>query len=519
MTDEGATAEGASEDLSTLVSSTTLMLFVGSLGSVSMLLERILIGRLLTPEAYGTVSVLIAVMNISVTVGMVGFKQGIPRYMSRFDDERDTRGAWISGVLVSGVAAVVITLVLLANASWVQANLLEPGTPTALLVLVVLAIPFTIGLELAVSVIRGHENTIYRTYTRDLLYNGIRIVLIAALLVLGVGIVAVGYAYVLSAVVALIGAAWLLNKLQPLAGEYQLRVREMTLFSVPLVLSATVSVMLGQMDTVMLGYFLPSADVGVYNAAYPIAQSLGVVASSFGFMFLPLMSRLDADGKVEEIDHLYATTTKWIFVITFPALLCLVAFPDDLLLAFFGAEYTGGATSLVIIAIGFFTSQSVGRCQDALSAFGYTNHILVINTVAAALNFVLNIGLIIGYGPFPQLGIEGAALASAISYVSLNWLALGVLWYETGVTPISRWSVRAFVLLPVTLFPPALLLAQQVTLSFPALVAFVPVAGIAAIVVLAVTNSLQPDDEIPVELVEDNLGFEIPLIRRYIPDE
>ena len=41
MADEEATAEGGTEDLSALLSSASLMLFVGSLGSVS----RLQIGR------------------------------------------------------------------------------------------------------------------------------------------------------------------------------------------------------------------------------------------------------------------------------------------------------------------------------------------------------------------------------------------------------------------------------------------------------------------------------------------
>ena len=41
MADEGATVDGGNEDLSELLSSATLMLFIGSLGSLSRLIEQI----------------------------------------------------------------------------------------------------------------------------------------------------------------------------------------------------------------------------------------------------------------------------------------------------------------------------------------------------------------------------------------------------------------------------------------------------------------------------------------------
>ena len=346
-----------------------------------------------------------------------------------------------------------------------------------------------------------------------------RLGLIVGLLVAGYGVVAMGYAYLVATAVSFVVALRLFDRLLPIAGHSRTRVREMTLFSLPLVLSSLSAILLSQVDTLMIGYYLPSARAGVYNAAWPLARGVGVIVSSFGFLFLPLMSRLDAGGRRAEVNRMYKIATKWIYVISFPALLCLVVFADDLLLAVFSAEYTAGATALVILVLGSFTSAAFGRCQDTLSAFGYTTYIFAINAVAGAFNVVLNAALIGGYGPIPSLGIEGAALATAISSVTLNGSALAVLWSKSGVNPVSRTTVRTFLLLPLALFPPALLLADQVTLPLPALIAVVPVAGVCSVAVLALTGSLQPEDEIPVRLVEDRLGVTVPLIGRYIPEE
>ena len=166
---------------------------------------------------------------------------------------------------------------------------------------------------------------------------------------------------------------------------------------------------------------------------------------------------------------------------------------------------------LAILSIGFFMSAANGRCQDTLTAFGYTGYIFVINAATAVLNLVLNVALIAVYG------VVGAAVASALSFFFLNVTAMVVLWYKSGVTPFSRWTVRTFLLLPLVLFPPSLWLSETVTLSRLTIPVFAVLAGIVAVALVAVTGCLQPEDEIPLDLVEDRIGVRIPLIRRYIP--
>lgn len=507
------------DDLSALLSSATLMLVLGSLGSVARLVEKIVIGRSLGPEAFGEVDISFAMMTIAATVALLGLRGGIPRFMTRFEDPADVRGAWVAGSAIAVTFTAVITVVLFMNAERLAETFLDPSPPRELIVVFILTLPFVVGLELVVAGIRGRENTIYRTYARDLLYNGLRLGLILVLLFAGYSVVAIGFAYLVSAAVAFVAALWLFNRLFSITGPFNTHAREMVVFSLPLVLSSMVSVLLSEIDTVMIGYSLPSSQAGIYGAAWPLASGVGVIVSSFGFLFLPLVSRLDADGKRDEINRMYKVTTKWVFVVTFPAVLCLIVFAKDYLAAVFGPGYTTGALALTILVLGSFTSASFGRCQATLEAFGHTRYIFVLNAFAAVLNTTLNAVLINGYGPVPALGINGAAAATATSTVTLNGLALAGLWYKSGVNPVSWATLRAFVLLPLTLFPPALLFASQATLSLPVLIAIVPIAGMLSVAVLALTGSLQPEDEIPVELVEDALGVRVPFIRRYIPEE
>ena len=519
-TDEDETRSVIESDLSTLTSSASLMLFIGSLGSFSSLIERVIVGRVLGDAALGAVSIGISLLMLGQTLSVVGLDQGVPRFLSRFDDDRDVRGVWLSGLLIAGVASAVITGLLLVNGEWVTEVLFRKSrdVPPALLAVFALSIPLVAGQSIAINAIRGFENTIYRTYTRDLLYNGLRIVLLGGLLLAGVGVLAAGYAYLVSAAVSLVVAHLFLGRLMSLRGRFRLHTRAMFTYSLPLVVSSVVSTVFAQIDTLMLGFYVSNSQVGIYNGAYPLAAGIPVLLSSFGFMYLPLASRLDADGEREEVRTIHRLTARWIFIIGFPVVVTLVGFPRDVVSIIFGSTFAPAGPALAILSVGFFTSAAVGRCQDALSAFGYTQYILAINVVSAVANGVLNVVLIGGLGPIPALGITGAALASALSFTSLNVLALLVLWYMTGITPFSRVNLKTYLVLPVCLFVPTFALSRVVSLSVFTLPVFAAFATVATVAIVAVTGCTQAEDIVPVEMIEGRLGVEIPLVRRFIPE-
>lgn len=499
------------DDLSTLLTSATLVLVGQVLYSVSKLGERLIIGRFLSPDAYGDVSIALAVTMVASTIALLGLRQGVPRYISRFEDQRAVRGAWVTGLVIAGGASVAMAGVLVVGADALTDLLLEAPEAGALIAVFAMAVPFVVGLEVGVGAVRGLENTIYRTYARDLLYPGTRLLVLVLFLAGGAGILAAGYAYLVGAAVAFLAVHFLLNRLVPLVGAIETDVPEMLAFSLPLLISTLLSRLLTRTDTIMLGFFRPSFEVGLYSAAFPLASALVLVLSSFGFMYLPVASRLDAEDKRDEIDSIYKITTKWIFVLTFPAFLTLVVFSGDVLGATFGAQYTPASTALSILAIGFFSRAAFGRSRETVSALGFTTYLLVTNVAAFALNVGLNLVLIPRYGP------NGAAVASAVSFVGLNLVVYAFLAYRFGISPFSSTTRRTVLVLPLGLFPPALLLASQVSLGFLALFLFVVVSELVAIALVAVTGCLEPADETLVEFVEEATGRRVPLIRRFIP--
>ncbi len=497
-------------ELSALLSSATIVIVATVVGQVSKLVERVIVGRMLTLDAYGEVSIGFAAVTICSMFALLGFDQGIPRYMSRFETERQVRGAWLTGLVIAAVTSLVLTGVLYLNAAFL-ANRLFDGAGADLMRVFLLCIPAAVGLNVGVSAIRGLENTLYGTVVQNLLYPIARIGLLVALLYAGFDILSAGYAYLAAATLGFVASHLLLNRLLSLRGPFELHLREMVGFSAPMVIASVLSILLVQTDTLMLGAMRESSEVALYGAAYPLAWGLMLVLSAFGFIYLPLVSRLDAGGEHEEIDAVYKITSKWIFVVTFPAFVAFAVFPRDVLTVFFDARYADAAPALIILSVGFFANAAFGRNRQTLSALGDSKALMYANVVTFSVNVALNLLLI------PRMGFVGAAVASAASYFTINLVLTGVLGRRYGISPFSSATVRTFAGVPVVLLPAAYLLSQRVTLTAVTLLPFLVGTGLLALAVVAVVGGLQPEDRVAVEFVEESLGVELPAVRRYIP--
>lgn len=497
-------------DLSKLLSSASLVFLGALVSSASGLLERAIIGRLLSPVGYGEFSLALAVFTLGATLGAAGFTQGVPRFMARFDDPRDARGAWLTGLGISLGLSTVISLGLLATAPLVVPRLFESDDASLLFTIFVVAIPVYVCFRIGISAIRGEENTRYKVLTQDLLYPLGRIALVAGLLLAGVGLAATGLGYLLALVGVTVLVYVSLDRLVSLRGEFRLHPREMTAFSAPLIVSTVMTVLLTRTDTLMLGYFRSSNEVGIYNAAYPLAGSMAIVLGAFGYLYLPMASRLDSDQD-RAVGRVYQVTTKWLYLIAFPGFVTLVSFPDEILAIVFGGEYTAGGTALVILAVGTFTNAAVGRNRETLSALGATNLILLSNLFAFAFNFAVNLLLI------PRYGFIGAAVASAGSYVLLNLIVYTALRWQFDITPFYSKSIRVYVALPFVVVPIGVFVGRTLHGTLPIVALFGVLASVLTVLVTAAFGGLEADDIVLVEFVEETTDSRIPVIRRFIP--
>lgn len=428
------------EALSTVFTGGTIV-FLGLFVELSVsFLAKILIARVLGPVNYGVVALGVTTMIMVTTIVLLGLNRGVARTLPRYDDAEHRRGVLLSAFGIAVPLSIIAGIIVSAIAPQIATELF--GIPSASPIIRVfgLIVPIAVVMRLAVGSTQGLKRALPKVYIQNLALPVGRFVAVIAALLFGFGAIGIAWAYAFSyAMAAAVGMA-LLIRYTPLAAREITPVpmrRELLVFSVPLAISMTMTLVFSDIDTFMLGYFKSASHVGVYNTVYPLAELLVLVMSSFGFIFMPVVSELHEEGDIASVRRLYQIATKWVFIVTFPLFAVVVLFPVQTIQLTFGSEYVVGDLALIVLAVAFFTHAIAGPNMDALTSIGRTRAIMYDNVFVALLNVGLNLALI------PEYSILGAAWATAISYVVLNLLYSTQLYMETGIQPFTRALVRS----------------------------------------------------------------------------
>src|SRR6056297_1129012 len=135
---------GASNrNLIELLSSSALIIVGVAFSSVGRLVERVVVAHAFSPAVYGEVTIGLAVLTLGSSVSLVGMNDGIPRFLSRFDDDRDVRGVVVLGLAMSVVVSIGLSLVFFANVDLVTTYLFDGASSQQLLRMFIVAIPAT----------------------------------------------------------------------------------------------------------------------------------------------------------------------------------------------------------------------------------------------------------------------------------------------------------------------------------------------------------------------------------------
>jgi len=186
--------------------------------------------------------------------------------------------------------------------------------------------------------------------------------------------------------------------------------------SLPMLLTNSLFLIMSWMDILMLSAFKSEAEVGVYNTALKISSVIMMFLIAINTIALPKFAELYESGKFKNFERVVKQTTFLNFGLSFPVFLLILVIPG-FLLGIFGAEFTTGKNSLIILSVGQIFCAFSGSVIHVLNMTGKENAAKNILLFTAILNFVLNYWLVQKYG------INGAAIATAISLITLNLMA------------------------------------------------------------------------------------------------
>jgi len=196
----------------------------------------------------------------------------------------------------------------------------------------------------------------------------------------------------------------------------------------PMVLGIVSIMMLGVVDTYFISR-LGTSELAAISFALPVSQLVVSTALGLGMAMGALVSRLIGAGDLQRaarfitdaqiLAALVAAGIAMAGILTIRPLFILLGASADLLIHIndYMLIWYAGAPFFVLTLVG----------NNALRAIGDTKSSAYISAFLAILNGILDPLLIFGIGPFPRMGMEGAALATVIACASAWICSLCVL--------------------------------------------------------------------------------------------
>lgn len=409
-------------------------------------LWQLIIIRILSPELYGLYALALSMITIAASLSYSGLHQGAQRFIAFYRAREDppmVKGSILSSIKITILLSVFFTTALVLLAQPISNLFKEPDLGDLLYVFCP-AVILTMLLKMLNSYFLGFQRPGIVVWLSEVLFGVVSVTLLFILLSVNKSIYSAIIAFLLS---SLILSIILLSTYWRLIGSALKNVnprpmyKSLLFFSLPLLFTAILSLIMANIDTIMIGYYMAADNVGFYNAAFLLMHFIPIFLQPIGDYFMVIATGLVADGSREQLRDLYGSVTKWIFIFTVPLFLTFFLFPSAVLTMLFGSSYAEAAVSLAILVSAEFINVILGPNNRLLVAFGKTKFIMISSVSACVLNIILNVFLI------PKFGISGAAIATASSLGVVNVINSAYLYFKFSIHPFGRTYILPVLLL------------------------------------------------------------------------
>ena len=423
------------------------IVFTGKfIGYILGLVSNFVLARFYGPKILGQFALVLATVNIISIFTIFGFNNGLTKYISRYRVIKQSKRlneiikiAFIYSTLFSIIGAILLFLLkdIIANSIFKDSDLVN-----CLIYGSWLVIPLTI-ISIFNGLYRGFKQLQYPVISNEIIRRIVFSIIIIIFALLNFKNTPVVIASSLFAQILVV--FYLIGKVSTLKIDFKNILlipidntlkekkvkKEFFIYSSTLILISFMNIILHKTDKIMLGIYMTSEVVGIYNIASIVAGLITFLLVSSNMIFSSVISELYSVNKIKMLGDLYSTITKWIIISTLPIIISIVFFSDTIM-KFFGEVYIIGSSALVILALGQMINVFVGANGYILNMCGHEKLLLINNISMAIINVIFNAVLI------PKIGILGAAISTGISIAIINIIKVLEVKFLLGIIPYNK---------------------------------------------------------------------------------
>jgi len=207
---------------------------------------------------------------------------------------------------------------------------------------------------------------------------------------------------------------------------------ELITFSFWTLLASGGMVIYGNIDTILLGYFGSTHDVGLYRIALQLASFALFSALALNTILYPKFASWQHDERRAWIAGSLARAVSYSLLLALPVCVGGIILGDRLLYFLYGSPYLAAGFVLTLLLMAQVAYVFVFLWTMTLSALGMPKSAAVPALIASAVNIPLNLLFI------PVFGITGAGVAILVTVLIHAVCAGGILSRYVGLTPDIR---------------------------------------------------------------------------------
>lgn len=427
--------------------------FLRLLSFVLIYVLNFVIAKLYRAEALGNYTLAVTILDIGTVIALIGMDTAVVRFISQYRSINAFQAA--NRILNRMIYFTIPVSILLSSVLWIASeelaeNVFHNSKLIIVFHIVSLLFPPTIIIRLYASAFRGTKK-VGASVLFDLI--GIRlgnlVFLFGFIVTLGLDDAYILYSLAIAIWINALLSSIIWNANAKKLGTYCVhedeasvnfpRIKEIISVSLPLYLTASMYLIMGWTDTLMLGFYKDEKVVGIYSVVLKLSQLTNFAFISFNTILLPKISELFWGNQKERLQNVVVFFTRIMFLGSVPVLFVL-SLLSDLLLSVFGGEFTVGTVPLIILCIGQLINCSTGSVISLLNMTGHQKYSRNVLVAACVVNIVGNLILI------PPFGMVGAASATAASSIIRDVLAsyfsYKIFGFHTWYLPFRKVKIR-----------------------------------------------------------------------------
>lgn len=400
--------------------------------SVAGFVATFAIARILGAEGVGIYALGVAVLTIA-QIPAEGILRGINKRVSEGVEQGNYASAGVLAVVVTGI---VISAAILGLRH--QVNDFVGADVAAVLVVILVTSLVARAIR---NVLKGEKKVAIGGWI-GALERVSRATFQIGLILLGFGVVGLFWGHAAAMVVAaLIGVLFV--GVEPTVPGYR-HFSETIHFGKYSWLTNTKSKSFGWMDTIVLGFFVASSQVGIYEVSWTLASFFALVSKSIEQVLFPEISELNARGKGERIRTYLNEGLSYAGLLLIPGFFGAVAIGEDIL-RIYQPEFTQGYYILLLLVLARTAHSYGSQLIFAIEAVNRPEVAFRVNMAFIVVNTLLNITLIWAFG---WHGAAVATLLSSILIFGLAYYFLSTLMEPPSIpyTPVGKQLIASLLM-------------------------------------------------------------------------